>query len=234
MRAVESRPDTPSPGPAPRDPRRVAGVGLVAAAVAVAGPLAIPLPGVPLTLQSLAVSLAGLLLGPRDGAAAVAVYLAAGAIGLPVFAGGKAGAGVLVGPTGGFLFGFLAQAALTGWWAERGPGRGLPRLVVACLAGYVPLFAAGAVGLVVFAGLPAREAAATTLAFTPGALIKSALAAALAARLGPRLPPPWRRPLDPDAADPQPDLGAQPDPRPGPQPDPRPDPQPDPPPEEHP
>lgn len=81
----------------------------------------IPLPGgIPMTLQTLAVPLAGLLLGPKRGALAVLVYLLLGAVGAPVFSGGGAGLGVLFGKTGGFLLSFPLMALLAGLWAERG------------------------------------------------------------------------------------------------------------------
>lgn len=68
----------------------------------------------PITLQTLGVLLAGALIGPRKGPLAVLLYLAVGAIGVPVFAGGAAGLGALFGPTGGFLFGFVLAAWVVG------------------------------------------------------------------------------------------------------------------------
>lgn len=90
-------------------------VALFAALLALLSQLAIPLPsGVPATLQTFAVALCGFTLGVKKGTIAVAVYLLLGAIGLPVFAGFLGGVGVFVGVTGGFLWGFLALAALCG------------------------------------------------------------------------------------------------------------------------
>ena len=80
---------------------------LMAALIAVGGYLAIPIGPVPIVLQNLFVLVAALLLGSKWGSAAVAVYLLAGACGLPVFAGGGGGLGHLFGPRGGYLFGFL-------------------------------------------------------------------------------------------------------------------------------
>ena len=76
--------------------------------------IAVPLPisPVPITLQILGVMLAGLLLGPQLGTMAVCLYLIAGISGLPVFAGGAAGIGVLMGPSGGYLLGFCQ---VPGW-----------------------------------------------------------------------------------------------------------------------
>lgn len=90
-------------------------IALFAAILTVLSQLAIPLPsGVPVTLQTLAVALCGFTLGARRGATCVCVYLALGAVGLPVFAGFLGGVGILFGVTGGFLWGFIAMAALCG------------------------------------------------------------------------------------------------------------------------
>ena len=89
--------------------------GVMAAVLAVLSQISIPLPGgVPLTLQTFAVALCGYLLGPALGSAAAAVYLALGASGLPAFAGFSGGIGCFLGPTGGFLWGFLPFALLCG------------------------------------------------------------------------------------------------------------------------
>lgn len=89
--------------------------GMFAAVLAVLSQLSIPLPsGVPVTLQTFAVALTAYVLGARLGVAAVAVYILAGAVGVPVYANFSAGAGVLLGMTGGFFWGFLAMAALCG------------------------------------------------------------------------------------------------------------------------
>lgn len=80
---------------------------------------------VPFTLQTLGVSLAALVLGPWRGAAAVALYLVVGIAGLPVFAQGKAGIGVLLGPTGGYLISFVFSAILVGFVAKWALRKGL-------------------------------------------------------------------------------------------------------------
>lgn len=90
-------------------------VGVMAAVIAVSAWFSVPFYPVPVTLQSLAVLVAGGLLGSRWGPAAVAVYLGAGLVGLPVFHNGTAGLGVLAGPTGGYLIGFLPAAFLMGY-----------------------------------------------------------------------------------------------------------------------
>jgi biotin transport system substrate-specific component len=91
--------------------------------IALAAQISVPFFPVPLTLQTLAVLIVGLTFGARLGAATLLAYLAEGAMGLPVFAGGMATAS-LVGPTAGFLYGFVAMAWLAGLAVERGIARG--------------------------------------------------------------------------------------------------------------
>ncbi len=93
---------------------RLVTVGVMAAVLAVLSQIAIPLPAMPLTLQTFGVALCGCLLGWRSGALAVAVYILLGAVGVPVFTGFSGGVSVLVGTTGGFIWGFLPMAALCG------------------------------------------------------------------------------------------------------------------------
>ncbi len=90
-------------------------IALFAAITAVLSQIAIPMPtGVPVTLQTFAVALCGYFLGAGKGAAALGVYLLIGAVGVPVYSGFKGGFQVLLGPTGGFIFGFIAMAFLCG------------------------------------------------------------------------------------------------------------------------
>lgn len=92
--------------------REMVTAGLLAALLAASAWLAVPIGSVPVTLQVFVVVLIALVLRPQWAAGAVGTYLLVGAAGLPVFAGGKAGLGVLVGPTGGYLFGFFLGALL--------------------------------------------------------------------------------------------------------------------------
>lgn len=93
-----------------------------AAVIAIAARLALTLPGtpVPQTAQTLAVVLVGGLLGPSAGALAALSYVGLGVVGVPVFAGGEAGLDRLIGPTGGYLLGFVLAAAIAGWWMASG------------------------------------------------------------------------------------------------------------------
>ena len=95
--------------------RTAALTGMFVAVVAVCSQITIPLPsGVPLTLQTAAVALCGYILGAPCAAAAMAAYMILGSIGVPVFSGFGAGFGVLLGRTGGFIFGFVPMAAICG------------------------------------------------------------------------------------------------------------------------
>ena len=86
----------------------------MAALIALGGYVSLPLGPVPISLQTFFVMTAGFVLGPTNGALAVALYLLAGLVGLPVFAGGTAGIEKLLGPTGGFLFSFVPMAMIAG------------------------------------------------------------------------------------------------------------------------
>jgi biotin transport system substrate-specific component len=141
----------------------------------------VPLPYVPMTLQTLVVLVIGASYGWRLGGATVALYLAEGAMGMPVFAGTPplpAGIGYFMGPTGGFLFGFLAAAIVTGFMAERGWDRSLLRIVVMMTVGHALIFAFGLAQLSLV--MPFAEAWTKGAApFVAATLVKTALAAAL-------------------------------------------------------
>lgn len=167
-------------------------VALMAAFTAVAAQIAIPLEPVPFTLQVLAVVLTGLLLGPRYGALAMAIYLLVGAIGVPVFAGFRGGLGILFGDTGGYLLAYPLAAALAG--VAAGTVANAPRrrgLVVGFLWGSVALaviYALGATWLAVLAGLsPVAALVAGVLPFVVFDLIKVGLANLVAVAVAPAI-----------------------------------------------
>ena len=145
---------------------------------ALAAQIAIPLPWtpVPVTGQSFAVLLTGMVLGSRRGFLALVLYLAEGAAGLPVFAGGGAGAALLLGPTGGYLIAFPLAAALTGFLAERSWDRRLLSTLAAMLIGSSVIFAGGLAWLARF--VPPDQLLVTGLIpFIPGDVVKALLAA---------------------------------------------------------
>jgi biotin transport system substrate-specific component len=102
--------------------RLVVLASLMAALTAVGAYIHIPIGPVPIVLSTLFVLLSGLLLGSRWGLASMALYLLVGAIGMPVFYGGKGGLAHFLGPTGGYLFGYVLASWLTGLIAERSGG----------------------------------------------------------------------------------------------------------------
>jgi biotin transport system substrate-specific component len=160
---------------------------------ALAAQVAFPLPWtpVPITGQTFAVLLTGALLGPRRAFAAQALYLAEGALGLPVFAGGRAGVLALVGPTGGYLVAFPFAAAAVGTLCARGWDRRFVTMLAAMLLGSSVIFALGLVWLARF--VPSSTLLAQgLLPFVPGDLVKSALAAVA-------FPAAWRL-VGPDAS----------------------------------
>ena len=146
---------------------------------------AIPIgPGVPITLQTLAVVLAGLVLGPLRGFLATVLYLAVGFAGLPVFAGGAAGIAVLSKPSIGYLLAFPVGAAVAGLLAKvfvhrRGATQYLG-FFLAGLAGSLVIHAAGILGLVLVAQVAFADAFLIDLAFWPGDVAKMFVASAIA------------------------------------------------------
>ena len=122
-----------------------------AALLAVLSQIALPMPwGIPITLQTFAVALCGYALGPALGSVAVGVYLALGAVGLPVFSGFAGGAASLLNVTGGFLWGFLPMALLCGLGSRRGK---LPALLLG-LCGLVVCHGWGVVQFALVQSLP--------------------------------------------------------------------------------
>ncbi|QZQ55733.1 biotin transporter BioY [Curtobacterium sp. TC1] len=145
-----------------------------------AAQVSVPLWPVPITGQTLAVLLVGSALGARRGALSMLVYALLGVIGLPVFAGGSAGFGVLVSPSGGYIVGFVAAAALVGWIAERFGDRPLRNSVLSFAIGTVVTFAAGMVWLAVSLGLDLQQTLEFGLyPFVIGGAVKAALGAGI-------------------------------------------------------
>ena len=95
-------------------------IGIFAAAMVIVAQITIPLPGgVPMTLQTFIVPLAGAVLGSKKGAIAAVVYILLGAVGLPVFSGFRGGIGVIAGPTGGFVLSYPIMALVVGLWGGK-------------------------------------------------------------------------------------------------------------------
>jgi biotin transport system substrate-specific component len=163
--------------------RRLTAVGVFgfAAAVAAASQIAIPLPftPVPLTLQPMLVILAGMMLGPVAGAASMALYLAAGALGLPVFTPlGAPGIARFLGPTGGYLIAYPAAAWIAGTLFRRASSRSARWL--AGVAGIAMIYLGGVTQLWVINGDVARAFAMGVTPFAALDLVKAWVAAAIA------------------------------------------------------
>jgi biotin transport system substrate-specific component len=158
---------------------------LLAALTAAGAYIQVPLGPVPLVMQNLFVLLAGLLLGWRWAMASMAVYLLVGVMGIPVFAGGKGGIATLLGPTGGYLVGFMAAATLAGWITSRRAGR-LSRDIAAVVLGSMTIYALGVPWLKLVTAMPWEKAVwIGMLPFLLGDAIKAAAAVALARALRP-------------------------------------------------
>ncbi|MDQ0821106.1 biotin transport system substrate-specific component [Arthrobacter sp. V4I6] len=192
---------TPSAGtgaPARRGRWDATDLGLIAVfAALVAGSAliaAIPVGGlgVPITLQTLAVMLTGLALGPGRAFAAVGLYVLLGLAGLPIFSGGRSGLGVLAGPSAGYILAFPLAAAAVGWLAaivlRRTAGRAARLRAVllfaaAMVSSIIFVHGLGVLGMMVNAKLDFSKAFLADLAFYPGDVIKNALAVTIALSL---------------------------------------------------
>lgn len=164
--------------------------GVMAALLAVGSWVSIPLYPVPLTLQTLVVLVAGGLLGRAFGPVSTVVYVLVGLVGVPVFAGGEAGPGVLLGPKGGYLVGFVLAAFVMGWAgdatraARRAPGVSrLPRwwrLALGAVVASLLIYAAGVPWLAAVTGMGWRAAVTVgMLPFLIGDAVKAAVAVAV-------------------------------------------------------
>ena len=158
--------------------------------VAALAQLSVPLQPVPITGQTLAVLLVGMVLGSKRGALALTAYLGEGLAGLPVFAEAKSGMAAVLGPTGGYLVGFIAAAWLVGLLAERGFDRSLLKTMGAMVAGNLVIYAFGLAWLSTFPFINGLigEVGLLSLGILPF-LVGDALKAILAALL---LPGAWK------------------------------------------
>ena len=138
----------------------------------------IPLYPVPVTAQTLVVLLIGLSFGTRLSFLTLSLYLFQGAVGLPVFAGGAGGLAALFGPTGGYLFGFVAAGSLLGLLARRGFGKNFLTTIIAMLAGNAVIYLFGVSWLANFIGIE-NAVKSGILPFLYGDVLKIFVAAAL-------------------------------------------------------
>lgn len=144
--------------------------------------------GVPITLQTLAVMLTGLVLGPGRAFAAVGLYVLLGLAGLPIFSGGRSGLGILAGPSAGYIIAFPIAAAAVGWLTvliirRTVKYRGALLFAAAMVSSIVLVHGLGVLGMVVNAKLELSKAVIADLAFYPGDIIKNVLAVTIALAL---------------------------------------------------
>lgn len=176
--------------------KRMVYTALFAALIAVLSQISIPLPsGVPITLQTFAVAFAGFFLGRKYGLAAVAVYVALGAAGAPVFAGFTGGAYKLVNVTGGFIWGFFPFVIMTG---ARSPET--DRISAAVLS-VLGLAMCHLIGVAQYAALTGNGFAASALVVSAPYIVKDVLSVTLAAMLSSAVSRRLRSPFRSAAAD---------------------------------
>ena len=166
--------------------RNLSLIALFAALTAALGfvPSVTLISGVPISAQSLGVMLCGTILGKRNGTLAVLLFVLLALIGLPILAGGRGGIGVLLSPTAGFLLGFPVAAFVAGWTVEqlRLP-IGISATIGAIVGGVFVLYIFGIAGMAIALDKTWIEAAALSLPFLPGDLIKAVLVGVLTASL---------------------------------------------------
>ncbi|GAB3211470.1 biotin transporter BioY [Marinactinospora thermotolerans] len=158
----------------------IAALGLVPA-------IAIGILPVPITVQTLGVMLAGALLGPLRGGLAATVVVVLSIAGMPILAGGRGGMGVLLGPTGGYLIGWIPAAIVIGllvkYWAIRFERQAVRYLAVGAsvfTGGVLVIYLFGVPWTAVVTGLPLATSAIGSLAFLPGDLVKVVVATLIA------------------------------------------------------
>jgi biotin transport system substrate-specific component len=146
--------------------------------------MVIPLPPVPITAQTFFMNVAAILLGGTLGAVSQLIYILLGVVGLPVFAGGKGGVGVLFGPTGGYLLGFILAAFVAGKIAGAKKGAGIFWYIMAMTIGMLVIYLAGSLQLSYVAAMSFRKALVIGVyPFIPGDIIKILLAAIISSKL---------------------------------------------------
>lgn len=162
----------------------LARIALFAALIVVLGTVMVPLPGgVPITGQTLGVMLAGLVLGARRAPFAILIVLALAAIGLPVLAGGRGGLGVFVGPTAGYMLGWVIGAIVIGAIAHSGRFTWWRAGLATVVGGILVVYLFGIPVQAWVTGVPLDLTALSSLAFLPGDLIKATIATVLAVAL---------------------------------------------------
>ncbi|MBN1381371.1 MAG: biotin transporter BioY [Deltaproteobacteria bacterium] len=161
---------------------------LMGALTAIGAFIIIPLPPVPITAQTFFLNFGAIILGGPLAAFSQFLYVMLGIIGLPVFSGGKAGLGVLFGPTGGYLLGFIVGAFVIGLVARMRKSAGILWYIFAMIIGMIIIYGCGAVQLAFVAKLSFKKALAVgVLPFLLGDIIKILLAAVISSHFKGRI-----------------------------------------------
>jgi len=164
--------------------RQMTLISLFAALTAVGAFISIPLYPIPLTLQTLFTLLAAMTLGSVMGASSQIIYVLLGIIGLPVFAGFKAGIGILFGPTGGFLFGFIISAYIIGKIIELKKEKNIFYYLLAGLIGTLIIYIIGVTQLSLVTDMGIKKALMVGMfPFLPGDILKIIVASFIASKL---------------------------------------------------
>ena len=164
-----------------RDTVFIAVFAAIMAALAVFPPITLPVVGVPITAQSLGAMLAGGVLGARRGGLSMILFLGLVALGLQLLSGGRGGFGVFIGPTGGYLLGWVIAAVVVGLLVERlWQHLGYVTAFLACVTGGIlALYGIGVPWSAAVAHIPLSTALMGSLPFLPGDIIKCVIAAAV-------------------------------------------------------
>jgi len=164
--------------------RRMVYAAMFGALTAIGSLIVIPLQPLPITLQTLFTGLAGILLGGYTGALSQVVYVLLGVIGLPVFAGGKAGLGTLMGPSGGYLIGFIVGAYVIGKIVEVRKEPGIAWIGLSLVVGNLVIYTLGVAQLSLVAHLSISKALMVgVVPFLFGDMLKLVTAALIALKL---------------------------------------------------
>lgn len=169
--------------------RKAVFVALFAALTALTGFIAIPVAGspVPIVLENMFTVLSGLLLGPVLGTLSTVLLVLAGAVGLPVFSGGGGGMAKLMGPTGGFIFGYILASLVAGLIAsspKTGKKDSLVRIIIAALLGFVVMYIPGILHFMNSLDKTLEQTMAMcVIPYIPGDIIKAVLCVIITPKL---------------------------------------------------
>ncbi|MET8800043.1 biotin transporter BioY [Nocardia sp. NPDC004568] len=170
------------PGITARDMAQIAVFAALIAALGLPGAITVGISGVPITVQTLGVILAGAVLGPRKGTAAVAVFIALTVIGLPLLSGGRTGLTALAGPSAGYLVGWIPATLFIGLLTARIVPKYpvLPALLINAAGGIVVIYFFGTLGLLLRTDITLWPAITSNGVYLPGDLLKVVVATMVA------------------------------------------------------